>query len=168
MDKWITCLPGSVVSYKLQCTKLAFVLCFCLPNHVLCPGIKYNVAVPFRRAWWRMNARIQVKKPSHSFTSSSVAPVQRVTASTLLDSPACQRRSSSQDTGRPESLRRAPSASDSSSMYWCSIANKTSCYLLWAQFWCSLSSRRKLCQFAEDATLDNTHFASLVQMLNNL
>lgn len=31
-----------------------------------------------------------------------------------------------------------------------------------------LSSRRKLCQFAEDATLGNTHFASLIQMLNNL
>uniref|UniRef100_A0A671YM23 DNA mismatch repair protein n=1 Tax=Sparus aurata TaxID=8175 RepID=A0A671YM23_SPAAU len=32
----------------------------------------------------------------------------------------------------------------------------------------SLRLFKKLCQFAEDATLDNTHFASLVQMLNNL
>ena len=124
----------------------------------------------FRRAWWRMNARIQVKKPSHSFTSSSVALVQKVMASMLLDLPACQRRSSSQDTGRPESLRRAPSASDSSSTYWCCIANKTSCYCCEhsSDVLPLLSFRRKLCQFAEDATLDNTHFASLVQMLNNL
>lgn len=71
----------------------------------------------FRRAWWRTNVRIQVKRPSRSSTSSSPALVQRVTASMPPDSPACQRRSSSQDTGRPESLRRAPSASGSSSMY---------------------------------------------------
>uniref|UniRef100_A0A665WS10 DNA mismatch repair protein n=1 Tax=Echeneis naucrates TaxID=173247 RepID=A0A665WS10_ECHNA len=32
----------------------------------------------------------------------------------------------------------------------------------------SLRLFKKLCQFAEDKTLDNTHFASLVQMLNNL
>ncbi|XP_071337062.1 DNA mismatch repair protein Msh6 isoform X2 [Trachinotus anak] len=32
----------------------------------------------------------------------------------------------------------------------------------------SLRLFKKLCQFAEDATLDNTHFASLVQMLNSL
>lgn len=31
-----------------------------------------------------------------------------------------------------------------------------------------LVSRRKLCQFAEDATLDKTHFSSLIQMLNNV
>ncbi|XP_010728752.3 DNA mismatch repair protein Msh6 isoform X1 [Larimichthys crocea] len=32
----------------------------------------------------------------------------------------------------------------------------------------SLRLFKKLCQFAEDATLGNTHFASLIQMLNNL
>ncbi|XP_067380025.1 DNA mismatch repair protein Msh6 isoform X3 [Channa argus] len=32
----------------------------------------------------------------------------------------------------------------------------------------SLRLFKKLCQFAEDATLDNTHFASLVHMLNTL
>lgn len=31
-----------------------------------------------------------------------------------------------------------------------------------------LSSCRKICQFADDASLGNTHFASLIQMLNNL
>lgn len=77
---------------------------------------------PLRLAWWRTSARIQVRRQSHSSTSSSAAPVQRVTASTPLDSPTCPRRSSSQATEKPESLRGAPSASDSSSKF---------CYILW-------------------------------------
>lgn len=68
-----------------------------------------------RLAWWRTSARIRVRRQSRSSTSSSAAPVQRVTASTPLDSPTCLRRSSSQATERPESLRGAPSACDSSS-----------------------------------------------------
>lgn len=74
-----------------------------------------------RLAWWKTSARIRVRRQSHSFTSSSVAPVQRVMASTPLDSPTCLRRSSSLATKKPESLRGAPSACDSSSKF---------CYLL--------------------------------------
>lgn len=33
---------------------------------------------------------------------------------------------------------------------------------------CLVSSYRKLCQFAEDATLDSSQFTSLIQLLNTL
>lgn len=92
--------------------KLSYVLHFCTVFLTFC-----SCFVTFRRAWWRMNVRIQVKRPSHSSTSSSPGLVLKATASTPLGSPAYQRQSSNQDTERPKSLRGAPSASDFSSMY---------------------------------------------------
>lgn len=68
-----------------------------------------------RPAWSRTSARIRVRRRSRSSTSSSVAPVRRATASTPPDWPTCPRKSSSRATGKPGSLRGAPSACDSSS-----------------------------------------------------
>lgn len=119
-----------------------------------------------RLAWWRMSARIQVRRQSHSFTSSSAARVQRVTASTPLDSPTCLRRSSSQATEKPESLRGAPSASDSSSKFYYIPWLPSRLIKLWTGL--SVSSCRKICQFAEDASVGSEHFASLVQLLNSI
>lgn len=76
-----------------------------------------TVTVSFRLVWWRTNVRTQVKRQSHFSTNSSLVLVQRVTVSTPLDSPTCQKRSSRQVTGRPENLRGAPSACDSLSTY---------------------------------------------------
>lgn len=127
------------------------------------------ITVSIRLVWWRMNVRIQVKRRSHSSTNSSVVLVQRVTASMPPDWPACPKRSSSQVTGRRENSRGAPSASDSSSMYlYICCCYYTSCFVRNQSLVLSPLDCRKICQFAEDATLGNTHFASLVQMLNNL
>lgn len=142
-------------------------LCFFPTNQPLPSLFHFNLCfVPCRRAWWRTNVRIPVRKPSRSFTSSSPALVRRATASTRRGSPTCQRRSSSLDTGRPESLREAPSASDYSGVLpfeTCCEFNAAALLTVSLHFPC-----RKLCQFAEDAAPDNARFTSLVELLNTL
>ncbi len=63
---------------------------------------------PVRPVWWRTSARTPVRRPSPSCTSSSLARVPRVTASTRLAWPTSRRKSSRAAIRRPASLRGAP------------------------------------------------------------
>ncbi len=90
-----------------------------------------------RPVWWRTSARTPVRRPSPSCTSSSLARVPRVTASTRLAWPTSRRKSSRAAIRRPASLRGAPCLSGYSgvtlrSVFWldrsgflhCDIFNK--------------------------------------------